>query len=213
MKQRRLFLILIIITATFSQIYSANLDYTRLWGTYYGNAGEETSRSKAITSDSENNIIIVGGTKSGNYNDFIASPGAYQTDLNGARDVFIVKYNQNGERLWSTFFGGNQWDFARDVCTDGKDNIYITGFTGSTTVIGSDNSFQPTLGGGDDAFIAKFDKNGNRIWSTYLGGSVNEHVHAIDYIGNGKIITCGRTVSEDFPPNPGDTSVNFCRCR
>ncbi len=203
MKQRRLFLILIILTATFSQIYSANLDYTRLWGTYYGNAGEETSRSKAFTSDSENNIIVVGGTKSGNYNDFIASPGAYQTGLNGARDVFIVKYNQEGERLWSTFFGGNQWDFARDVCTDDEDNIYITGFTGSTTVIGSDNSFQPTLGGGDDAFIAKFDKNGNRIWSTYLGGSVNEHVHAIDYIGNGKIITCGRTVSEDFPLTQG----------
>ena len=69
------------------------------------------------------------------------------------------------------------------------------------------NAFQPTLGGGYDAFVAKLDPEGTQlIFSSYLGGSGDEnanrtdtHSGAIAVDGAGGIYLFGTTSSGDFP--------------
>ncbi len=44
-------------------------------------------------------------------------------------DLFIAKYDSTGVLLWNTTWGGNTWDYGRELALDGSGNIYITGYT------------------------------------------------------------------------------------
>lgn len=166
------------------------------WATYYGGSGEDIAKGKGIATDVEGNIFIAGGTKSKNGSNIIATEDAFQKELNGERDMFVAKFSPDGTRLWGTYFGGEKWDFARDLEVDAAGNVYATGFTGSTSGVATSGAHQTSHGGGDDAFIAKFSPEGQLLWATYFGGNENEHIHAIEAYGD-RIYTCGRTASSN----------------
>lgn len=77
---------------------------------------------------------------------------------------------------WATYFGGSEYDEIRDLKI-GKDGfVYAVGATNSTTNIATVGAYLVTFQGGSnsigsDAFITKFDTDGNCIWSTYYGGT------------------------------------------
>ena len=80
---------------------------------------------------------------------------------------------QAGE-LWATYFGGNNTDVITDaIVINGF--IYVTGTTNSPNSISSGSIHQPSKSAGTDAFLAKFDADGNLIWSTYYGGNNNDN--------------------------------------
>ena len=88
---------------------------------------------------------------------------------------------------WSSYFGGSLADIGYCITTDASGNVFVTGYTVSTTGIATTGAYQTTFGGGtQDAFIVKFDPNGNRIWSTYFGGSLIDQGTSIktDKTGN-----------------------------
>ena len=101
-------------------------------------------------------------------------------------DAFLVKFNSNGVRQWGTLYGGNGDDYAFSCTYDPNNNVLITGSTGSNNIIATNNSFQNVLGGLYDAFAAKFDTNGNRIWGTFYGGNGGDEANdiCIDPAGN-----------------------------
>ena len=98
----------------------------------------------------------------------------------GDDDVFIAKYNSNGEVLWAKRAGGETIEYWSFVSTDGQDNIYMTGEFDSQDVTVDD--YPITLEEGDgNILIAKFDSQGNVLWVTVKGGStVNSYA---DYYG------------------------------
>jgi hypothetical protein len=68
----------------------------------------------------------------------------------------LVKFNQNGNRLWGTYYGGVK-DEGADQCAFVNDNIYLMGYTASNKSISTPGSPQTTYGGGfTDGFVAKF---------------------------------------------------------
>jgi hypothetical protein len=76
-------------------------------------------------------------------------------------------------RVWGTYFGGFSNDYINFTCTDNLSNVYITGITVSASNISTSGAHQINYGGGTyDAFLAKFNSSGNRIWATYYGGSL-----------------------------------------
>ena len=106
-----------------------NADGVRQWGTYYGGAGLEYSGSCVV--DDGGNVYLVGTTTS---TATIAS-GGYQNTLGGSRDAFLVKFNASGVRQWATYYGGSDFDSGLSCAIDGSGNIYLVGYTSSTTSV------------------------------------------------------------------------------
>ncbi|HEX5001854.1 MAG TPA: SBBP repeat-containing protein [Bacteroidia bacterium] len=97
--------------------------------------------------------------------------------------------------VWATYFGGSQYDVANSVATDAAGNVYLTGYTSSTSGIAS-AGFQNTYGGGSyDAFLTKFDPSGNLIWSTYYGNNNNDHAYCVTVDDSGNVYIAGGTSS------------------
>jgi uncharacterized protein YjdB len=147
-----------------------NSSGTRLWATYYG--GEENDNANAIAMDGSGNLFIGGLTGStGN----IASSAGHQTSYGGNFDGFLAKFNNSGNLLWSTYYGGAELDNVNSVVVDGSGNAFICGQTQSSSAISTSGAYQTTFGaGGSDAFLAKFNSAGVRLWGTYYGAGGNE---------------------------------------
>ena len=163
------------------------------WGTYYmwGNADKSS-----ISSDSLNNLIYSSYTN--NTNTLLVTSGAYQNTIQGGIDILITKFNSNGVRLWSTYFGGNNGEDNNSNSTDKNGNIYITGSTYSTSGISTSNSYISTYPSGvyQASYLSKFNSNGILIWSTYIGGNngtTNSYCCKADK--NNNIYISGNTVS------------------
>ncbi len=161
------------------------------WATYYG--GVHTDLALGVAIDGSGNIYVTGQTTSSSS---IATPGAYQDTLNGGGDAFLVKFNDSGIRQWATYFGGNGNDIGQRVATDRSGNVYIAGYTTSTSGLVTSGGYQPFYGGGKtDAFIAKFDCTGNIQWATYFGGSGDDYGYGITTDGSGGVYIAGSTDS------------------
>ncbi len=165
----------------------------RLWATYYGSGIEDAGYG--CKTDAVGNVYLAGSTSAATG---IATNGAYQTTYGGGGDDgFLVKFDSLGNRLWGTYYGGNGTDRAGGIVTDAASNVYISGFTTSSAGIATSNAYQVSLGGGIDAYLAKFDSSGARQWATYYGGSGNESIYentlGIDRFGS--IYLCGPTSS------------------
>lgn len=97
-------------------------------------------------------------------------------------------------RLWASYYGGSSDDAINSVAIGPDGNIVVGGTTRSSSAISTSGAFQTTLAGLDDAFIAKFSPDGQRLWATYYGGVSNDGLKlALDPAGN--IIGGGTTNS------------------
>jgi hypothetical protein len=138
---------------------------TRLWGTYYGETGDDRGESCAV--DPSGNVYLAGWTTSLSG---IAS-GGHQNTFEGFRDAFLVKFDPDGSRLWGTYYGGTDYDYGYSCAVDTSGNVYLAGQTRSTSGIAI-GGHQNTHGGGStDAFLVKFDAAGTRLWGSYYGGN------------------------------------------
>jgi hypothetical protein len=175
----------------------------RLWATYYGGPG--TEEGFCVTTDNELNVYLAGITTS---TTSIASGGFQNTYGGGAYDLFLVKFESTGERVWATYYGGAGAEmelFAGDIDveTDAVGSVFLTGLTSSTSGIAS-GGFQNTYGGGaNDAFLVKFRDIGSRIWSTYYGGIGSDKGYSVATDSLGNVYMAGRTDSPDAIASAG----------
>ena len=166
---------------------------TRLWGTYFG--GEEYDYASSIFAK-DDFAYMAGVTYSKNN---IASTGSFQTSLIVGidYDAFFTKFNANGSKVWSTYYGGNSTDQILKIKVSNNNNIFIAGKTLSTTNISTSQVHQPVKSGSFDGFIAKFDSDGVRIWGTYYGGLLNDAVNSIIIDNNENFYISGETSSKN----------------
>lgn len=136
------------------------------WATYIGGSGADFGCG--ITSDVASNIYVAGYTNS---TDQIATTGTHQSAIGGNNDAFVMKFDMAGQRIWGTYFGGTGLDNGYALACDDSCNIYLGGVTASTSDIATTGSFQPTIGGSQDGYLARFDSSGVLDWGTYFGGS------------------------------------------
>jgi gliding motility-associated-like protein len=167
----------------------------RIWATYYG--GPFSDRTVDCAVDGNAFVYVVGMTQSVSG---IASAGSYQSALNGnASDMFLAKFDANGVRQWGTYFGGANADVCNAGTVDAAGNLYVCGYASSTTaVFGSPGAHQTSHGGGtgQDCVLAKFDTNGQRVWSTYYGGNRDDRPGDVALDASGaNVYLCGSTSS------------------
>ena len=135
-----------------------------LWNTTWGGAEDDYGHAVAVGGEG---IYVVGATE---------SYGQTRVGSLPANDVFIAKFDVKGEFLWNRTWGGSEDDEAYGVAVSGG-GVYVTGRTN-------------LLGAGDyDAFLLKYDVNGNLLWSTTWGGSKYDSSNGVAVGDDGVYIT------------------------
>jgi hypothetical protein len=126
--------------------------------------------------------------------------------------AFVAKFDSSGSSLvYSTYLGGSTslngiGDLANAIAVDGEGNAYVAGATSAIDfpTIAAAQTLNRAVGvengGVGNAFVAKFNASGSALlFSTYLGGSVNDSVLAVAVDAEGDSYVTGYTQSGDFP--------------
>ncbi len=175
-------------------LFIVKMDSTgkRIWSTYYGGDKQDYARSLAL--DPWENIYLVGYGASTQ----LGTPGVHQQDtfVNDRNfEGYLAKFDSSGKRLWHTYYGGPLQDVIAGVACDVDGYVYITGETVNITYIASPGSFQPAAGLGSEAFLAKFDSSGKRVWGTYFGSEGADYGYNVTCAPDKSVYICGRTGS------------------
>ncbi|MGO9229227.1 MAG: SBBP repeat-containing protein [Bryobacteraceae bacterium] len=209
-----------IVIPTATNVFLAILDTTAAGGyqpTYFGYIGGFYADTPlAMVIDATGDAYITGTTTSTNFpmignsilpNFPVASTSSALTGVNttGLTQTFVLELNPAlyGEvsLLYSTFLGGtlgNTYGYAIDL--DQAGNIYVVGttLTGDFPVTG--NCYQNTLWGGQDAFLTEFNTvSSTPIYSTYLGGEMDDDGRGVAVAANGLVYMAASTGSTEFP--------------
>ncbi len=131
-------------------IVSFNIETQRKnWGTYF------PSEILGIDINKNGETYISGST---DLKDLIATQNSYlSTNNNSSLKSFIVKLNNLGQRIWGTYYGGNEGEQWGQIHIDNNQFLYLYGLTGSTTGIASPGAQQTSLSSNYyDTFLAKF---------------------------------------------------------
>jgi uncharacterized protein (TIGR03437 family) len=178
------------------------IDPVLMYATYLGGRGDEgaTSMSEArfadIAVDKDGNTYLITTTTS---TDFPVR-GPIQPNANSGLDAVITKLSADGSSvIYSTYLGGRGIDRGFGIAVDENGAAYVTGRTQSTD-FPTVNPLKRSLGGDEDAFIAKLDPTGSQLlFSTYLGGTHRDDGISIALDSLGNVVATGETQSSDFP--------------
>ncbi len=146
-----------------------------LWTKTFGALDDDFGRDIAI--DSKGNILLL--AEIANQVDF--GGGALTT--NGNRDIVLAKFDENGEHIWSKSMGNNYDDIAIGLTIDPADNLIFTGsYEGTAEFAGK----ELVSAGRSDILVAKFNANGDPIWSKSFGAKDEDWGNGIssDSLGN-----------------------------
>jgi len=181
--------------------------------TLFGGTGEDSGSAVAV--DGGGNAFVFGQTSS---DDFPATPGAFQTQLGGGYDNFVVKLNADGASfLYATYLGGSEdeghWDAfyisdaypywylpAAGLALDAAGNAYVAGQTSSDDIAqGAPPANQRSLL--LDGYVAKIAPSGSALlYLRYLGGSGYDGASGLALDGSGNTFVTGHAGYAWLPP-------------
>ncbi len=185
-----------------------------LFSTYIAANGYD--RCFDIFVDENDKIYLTGSTNS---KDFPLSANAFQKEINGNGDAFILIMNSAGNAIInSTLIGGDAFyrDHPEAITVDNSGNIYIAGDTESSNYPVTANAFKKTMDDGTygDCFISKLNPDLSQLlYSTFIGGyedtRSNETIYSIHIDEEGCLYAAGWTDSDDFPTTEGAFKREF----
>lgn len=187
-----------------------NADGTALiYSTFLGGNDNEKTLNTLVL-DQNGNPIIAGITGS---NDFPTTTNAFQPNYAFNDDAFVTKLNEDGTSLvFSTYFGGSNYDEPTSLAIDNLGNIFLAGATKSTNLPTSTNAYQASKQNNyeDDIFIVKLNNNASSLeLCTYLGGTDYEVRAKLVLDENANIFVSGETASADFPTTENAFQVSL----
>jgi len=147
-------------------IIKLDKDGNKSWEKTYGGSGDDWARYIQQTTDG--GYIVAGST---------SSFGA------GKSDVYVIKLDENGNKVWEKTYGGSDYDEAYSI-QQTKDGGYIV--AGYTRSFGAGES---------DIYIIKLDGNGNSVWERTYGGIKDDEAYSIQQTTDGGYIVAGYTES------------------
>ena len=131
-----------------------------LWVRAYGNA--DADRAASLATDPSGNVYLTGSFTSATLRF-----GAHTLTNHGRSDLFLVKFDAQGQVLWARNPGSAAEEWGASVAVDGHGNPYLAGGFGGTLPLGSGAL---VTRGDNDIFVARFDAQGNALWGRQVGG-------------------------------------------
>ena len=166
-----------------------------LWKQQFGTLGSD--RSYGIEIDSEDNFYLTGQTDGDLFGDRQST----------GTDGWVAKFDgSSGEQIWGRQYGTNVTDgFANasfDLAVDDEGSVYASGtaIKENTGVLPPEIFDFPVE---DDAFVLKFDTNGNQEWFTELRSPIFDESYGIDVDDDGNVYATGWTQGLVRESDPG----------
>ena len=191
-------------------VNSKQTGWARTWGGL--DPDDLSDQCHDIAIDDEGNIFVTGY-----FNDTVDfDPSAWVNEINsnGQTDVFISRFDIEGNYYWTRTWGGPGIEKGFEVAVDTSSNLYVTGFFQETV------DFDPGVGieehtsiGTADVFLSKFDYEGNFIWAKTWSAVYRDHLEELEppelssglILLNDEIFISGGFIEEvDFDPGPGE---------
>jgi hypothetical protein len=178
-----------------------------LYSTYFG--GSQSDHLYGLTVKSANHVYFTGYTQSTNLplaNAFDNMFGGGTCGTSPCYDVYVTHLDIGSNSLvYSSFLGGSQAEEGAGITVDDSGNAYVTGYTKSTN-FNILAAIQPAKAADScatapcaDAFVTKVNAAGALVYSTYLGGTMEDYGHGIVVDGLGNTYVVGHTFSSNFP--------------
>ena len=123
-------------------LFKFNNEGTKQWSKQFGTSSGDVGTIVRV--DSSGNVYVTGFTGGG-------MDGSNQ----GSSDIFLVKFNSSGTKLWTRQLGTSSGDGSYGMEIDTNGNIFISG----STLSGLDGNDHI---GGSDIFIVKYDSSGTK---------------------------------------------------
>jgi Beta-propeller repeat/Viral BACON domain/Putative binding domain, N-terminal len=141
-----------------------------IYATYLG--GSATDTLSALAVDGAGNSYVAGVTQS---TDFPTTPGAFSTSKGSGTVVntgFVTKLNATGTSLgYSTFLGGNSFDYALGIAVDSTGSTYVAGYTDSSNFPTTAGSLSTGPVYSSNMFLSRISVDGGTLsYSATLGG-------------------------------------------
>ncbi len=181
-----------------------NFQWAQTWG------GEGYDDGPGVAVDGEGNLYVAGMYASQDINfdpdGGSAGLGHPAQDSGAMVDVFLTKFDANGDFLWVRTWGGQGTEDAMGTAVvDAENFVYVSGRYASL-----DCDFDPGPGedrhstnGGQDAFVSKFDPDGNFVWARTWGGSDSDNATSLGVDSAGNLFAAG-WFSDAFDFDPGE---------
>lgn len=187
----------------------------KIWGIFLGNhqfnySGDESNILKDMAINSNNEIYAIGQARdSEGGTNTITTPGAHKEHTIylgqwGGYDVdaFLMKFNDNGVKLWGTYFGSDtSGDTFNCIVLDSNENVVLGGRGGQNGIV-TPNAQIPIQIPGTSSIIVKFSPNGQQLYGSYF--KLAEGIKKIDKDSFGNFYIAG----DDYRnyPNNGQTT-------
>lgn len=144
--------------------------------------GTSTEWPQEITTDSSNNVLVIGNSASG-VTDFGGDGigGAGDVAGRGSYDAYIAKYTPSGALTWTKSVGSTGYDWGADISIGSSNSVMVTAYFKLTMDsagdgIGGANAADDLVSaGGNDAMVAKYSSSGALVWSKRYGSTGDEN--------------------------------------
>ena len=143
-----------------------------LWTRQFGTPQSDHASDVAV--DGGGNVYVVGIT----FDDSLSG----QADL-GEGDVYLRKYDSDGNKLWTRQSGSRDLDMANGVAIDGAGNVYVVGEQGGIPG-------RPGVGE-SDAYLRKHDGDGNELWTRQFGSQSGPSASRVAVDAEGNVYVVG----------------------
>lgn len=196
MKQLKLLLFTFFLLLS-TQVFSQNWE----WGKHVTGTGNIFNQLTAI--DANGNIVVAGAK-----NGLTTFVGTSYTLNATANTPFLAKYNPDGSIAWLVNIGDKDATNTKGLTVDSQGNIIIAGqfrsvneacVFGSTNTTGTNPTISLTSAGVQDAYLAKYDTNGNLLWAYDIGeGTGDDRAFGVTTDTDNNIFVGGYFASTTF---------------
>lgn len=157
---------------------------TQQWRRALETSTSYSSITNGVAVDSSGNVYVTGYTNT--------SLVSGQSNA-GLQDAYVASYTSNGTQRWVRQFGSSSNDYSSAMAIDSSGNLYIAGDTYG--------SLQGTNVGSADAWLARYDSSGNRIWLQQFGTSRSEETTSLTVDRTGNVYLSGFSRNSGSTPN------------